>query len=137
MSERVQVMVAKPEHGPLIRDLIGANEWPGLESVDWTDLGGQWVMMLVDEAHAGCVQLLPGRPVGRIEHMGLAPWLSKRERAEVVSAAIAYGCGLLKLAGSQIVMTLVPHELEGYRRVLRRRGAVEVSDNRMMIKRLV
>ena len=136
MSKPV-ISVAGPEHGNAIRELICADHWHGLEAIDWSDLAGQWCIVTLDKTIGACVQLLPGRPLGRIEHMGLAGWLSKRERAQVVGMIITYGCALLKIAGCQAVLTSVPHDLKGYRRVLERRGAVEICDTRMMIKRLV
>jgi hypothetical protein len=137
MSTAATISIATPEHGPAIAELIGATTWKGIEHVDWTNLGGQWLVALHDDKVAGCIQVLPGLPIGRLEHMGLAKWLNRRQRATIVSMFMDHGQATLMLAGCQLCMGLVPDELSAYRAAWERRGAIAVSsDNWMLIKRL-
>ena len=132
MRSALRLAIAEPEHGPEIARLIGADH---LE-LDWSNLGGQWVVVMRGERIAACAQVLPGRPIGQIEHMGLAEDLTPRERAEAVSMVISQCSMLLTMAGCGVVMTTVPDDLPGYKRVLERRGAVAFRKGDVMMKRL-
>lgn len=132
MRSRLELRIAEPEHGPQIARLIGADHL----GLDWSNLGGQWIVVLKDDQVAGCAQALPGKPIGQIEHMGLADWLTARERAEAVSMVISQCSMLLTMAGCGVVMTTVPDNLPGYKRVLERRGAVAFRRGDVMMKRL-
>lgn len=134
---RPTLFIATRGQGYEIARLIKADQVPGLEALDWTDLGGQWLVAAYDGRLVGCLQLLAGKPFGRAEHLGLDESLGPAARARVVSMLLRKAFMLLRQAGCGAIIALVPDEFEGYQRALSRRGAVAVSQGTMLIKRLV
>lgn len=127
----------RPGDGVSISGLLGLASIAGLDALDWSDLGGQWVVVEGEHGIAGCVQLLPGKPIARAENMALDPGLSRVQRARVVSMLIDATFMLLRRAGCGAIMATVPEDLEGYQTVLERRGAVALHPGQLLIKRLV
>ncbi|MGE0373177.1 MAG: hypothetical protein AB7Q01_15015 [Gammaproteobacteria bacterium] len=109
----------------------------GLDRLDWSDLGGQWIVVDDGQQIAGCVQLLPGKPIGRAENLAVDPALSPRQRARVVSMLIRTSIMLLRRAGCGAIISAVPDDLDGYQTILERRGAVSLYPGQILIKRLV
>lgn len=124
------------QHGEAIRRLIHADEWQGLEDLDWTHLAGQWVIVVKEDEIVACVQVMPGKPIGRVEHLGMADSLTQRERAEIVHMLISHCSMVLQLAGCGAMMAMVQDDLVGFQRIMERRGGVTMELAKMMIKRL-
>lgn len=135
MTSAFQLAIAEPEHGEAICRLTGSDR-DDLANLDWTNLGGQWVVALREGRVIACVQVLPGKPIGQVEHLGLAEELTHRERCEVVSMLFSQCCMLLQLAGCGAVMTTAPESMPSWRKVLRRRGGRKLRTCELMIKRL-
>lgn len=136
MSAALTLAIAVAEHGPAVRRLIGVDRLEGLEHLDWTNLGGQWLVVLKGDAVVGCIQVLPGRPIGRVDFMVLDDSLSHRERAEATSMLIEQVTMLLRMAGVGAMISVVPDDPDGWPVVLERRGWAPVGDGMMMIRRL-
>lgn len=138
MASGLDIQIAQPEHGEAIRQLLQADRVQGLEGLDWTNLGGQWVVILKDGEVTGCIQVLPGKPIARAEFMVLGRSLTPRERAEATSMLIQYVTMLLRLAGAGAMISVIADdEAAGWPKVLQRRGWVAMADGTMMMKRLV
>lgn len=132
----MELQIAQPHHGAAIRRLVKADRLEGLEHLDWTNLGGQWLVVMKADAVVGCIQVLPGRPIGRVDFMVLDDSLSHRERAEATSMLIEQVTMLLRMAGVGAMISVVPDDPDGWPVVLERRGWVPIADGMMMIRRL-
>lgn len=137
MKAELTLQLAQPAHAPAIRKLIKVDQMEGLEHLDWSNLGGQWLVVLKgEEKVVGCIQVLPGRPIGRVDFMVLDDSLSHRERAEATSMLIEQVTMLLRMAGVGAMISVVPDDPDGWPVVLERRGWAPVGDGMMMIRRL-
>lgn len=130
------IQIAQPEHAAAIRRLIRVEEVDGLEDLDWTNLGGQWLVVLKGDAVVGCIQVLPGRPIARAEFMALDEALTHRERCEATSMLIQQVTMLLRMAGCGAMISVVADDVAGWPVVLERRGWTPMVDGTMMIRRL-
>lgn len=132
----LELKLAQPEHGEAIRRLVKADLLEGLEHLDWTNLGGQWLVVMKADAVVGCIQVLPGKPIGRVDFMVLDDSLTHREKSEATSMLIQQVTMLLRMAGVGAMISVVPDDPDGWPVVLERRGWVPVADGMMMIRRL-
>jgi len=137
MSSALGIAIAGAEHGSAIRKLIKVDQIEGLEHLDWSNLGGQWLVVLKgEEKVVGCIQVLPGKPIGRVDFMVLDDSLTQRERAEATSMLISQVSLLLRMAGVGAMISVVPDDPDGWPAVLERRGWAPVADGVMMMRRL-
>jgi len=127
----------RPMDGAAIRTLLEVDRVDGLDALDWSDLGGQWLVVDDGQQIVGCVQLLPGKPIARAENLAVDAALSRRQRARVVSMLIRATIMLLRRAGCGAIISTVPDDLDSYQAVLERRGAVSLYSGQTLIKRLV
>lgn len=132
----LELKLAQPEHGEAIRRLVKADLLEGLEHLDWTNLGGQWLVVMKADAVVGCIQVLPGKPIGRVDFMVLDDSLTQREKSEATSMLIQQVTMLLRMAGVGAMISVVPDDPDGWPVVLERRGWVPIADGMMMIRRL-
>lgn len=132
----LELKLAQPEHGEAIRRLVKADLLEGLEHLDWTNLGGQWLVVMKADAVVGCIQVLPGKPIGRVDFMVLDDSLTHREKSEATSMLIQQVTMLLRMAGVGAMISVVPDDPDGWPVVLERRGWVPIADGMMMIRRL-
>lgn len=134
--DRPELMLAdRHEHGPVVARLLKAHTG-GYDDLDWSDIGENWILAVLGSEVVGCVQVLPGYPVGRAEMLGLADSLTTIQRAAVVSALIEQACLTLQIAGCGVVQTSVAHELSGFTRSLERRGFHPVCDGQILARRM-
>jgi len=112
-------------------------ETQSLIDLDWSDIGHQWIVCVIGERVVGCLQVLPGKPMGRLEHMGLDDSLEGMQRARVTKLLLDTGYKLLHRSGSKAAMGFVPFDLKHYKRALKKRGGIVVSSGNFMLRRLV
>ena len=132
----MNVRLASDQDGPRIGELARASGF-GVEGIDWSRVHPFW---LVAERNGppviGAIQIILARPIGWLEMLSLAPNLKPREQALAVKALVERGMLSLKAFGAQLAMGSVPSDLEGYMRVLTKRGAVIASTGNVFAKRL-
>lgn len=132
----VPVRIAEPRDGQIIRRLVRADAWAGLEHLDWSTVGANWLVAELEMEVVGCIAVLPMLPIGHVEHMGVAERLSMFNRARVVKALLYSAWSTLRLAGCGASMGTVPTSLREYVHALENRGGVVVDRSEVMIKRL-
>ncbi len=132
---KIKIRLAQNEDGPRIGELARASGF-GVEGIDWSSVHPFWLVAERDGEMVGAVQIILAKPIGWIEMLVLDPNLTRREQVMAVKALIDRSLLSLKVFGAQLAMWSVPHELEGYKRVLERRGAVVTSTGNVMAKRL-
>ncbi len=131
----VTVRMAENSDGPTIGALVVAAGF-AVATLDWAVVHPWWLVAEIDGEIVGCIDILPSRPVGRLEMLATHPDLSNRKRAVVVKALVLQGTAVLEQAGCERAAGLVPEELPGYRRILEHRGARVIAEGALYAKRL-
>jgi len=115
----------------LMKD-AGFDIMPGL---DWTDVYPFWLVAKIDERIVGCIQIVPTKPYGYLEFLSAESGLDHQIRARVLKKLAEQALAYLQLYGTQVAAFMVPFELKGYKRILRRKGAVTVQSGNMLALR--
>ena len=122
----LSIRLAQPADASWLAGITGTGG-----SFDWTLPGttdGWWVAQVGSEPIA-CVQMLLGRPVGRIEGFQAVPAIPPRLKAEALSALVKGACTGLYLSGSQGVMCFVRFDNKGMKRFVKRRFGAKVLES--------
>ena len=117
-----------------VRDLVEGAGF-NITGVDWSNIHPYW-LVVVDEQIIGCMQVCPGRPVGRLELLAVDPELTHRQRAETVKTLLTTGIETLNKGGSKIAMSMVSFKQKSFKKLLKKRGAVVVSSGNMLAIRI-
>ena len=136
MANGTNIRLATNADGPEIGELVEAGGFR-VDGIDWSDIEPYWLVAENGAGIIGCLQVLPGKPIGRIEFLVVDEGLSHRERALVSKALGIQGYATLKMAGSQAASNLVNFKDKGFKRILKRRGARVMASGNMFLKRLV
>lgn len=131
----LRLRMAEPRDGETIGNLVRYAGW-GVDGVKWDDIGANWLVVELDDFICGCIEVLPGKPFGRLECLGVEPELSPQTRGRVVRLLIRQGLATLKLFGSQVASIVVPEKYDSYAKALQRRGCSVLSDGVVMVRRL-
>ena len=128
VRQRLHLRMATPADGEAIGRLVVNAGWT-LPGIEWADLGANWLVAEYDGALVGCLEVLFGKPLGRVELLGIDPGLSPRVKAMTVKALIGQGCAVLERFGSQVACGIVGNDLPEYQRVIQKRGGQIVLRN--------
>ncbi len=130
----MDIRLATNADGPPLGALAEASGW-GIE-LDWSKVAPFWLVAEDDGRVVAGIEVCPGLPVGRLEFLVSDPELDGIARARAVHGLLTQGMATLKAMGSQVLSTLVDHDLKAYRKILKKRGAVTVNHGAIMVKRL-
>ncbi len=122
----LSIRLAQPADAPWLAVISGTDG-----AFDWALPGtteGWWIAEAAGEPVA-CVQMLLGRPVGRVESFRAEPGLSPRLKAEALSALVKSACAGLYLTGSQGVMCFVRFDNKGMKRFVKRHFGAKVLES--------
>lgn len=125
---------ATNEEGPLIGELLKSNGFT--IEMDWSDISPSWLVAKEGEKIIGCVQVLPGKPIGRAEMLAVIPDLSSAKRANIAWRLIVATNAVFKLGGSQYATMMVLFENKQFKRLLKKRGAWTIGQGNIMIARI-
>lgn len=126
MTTPVSVRLAQPTDAPWLAELTGT-----VEAFNWTlpqTTDGWWVAE-ADGAPIACVQMLLGRPVGRIESFRAVEETPPRLKAEALKALTKAACTGLYMTGSQGVMCFVRFDNKGFKRFVKRHFGAKVLES--------
>ncbi len=115
----VTVRFADPtDAGALSR--LTANAFSEL-SFTWTgeDTKG-WLLAESEGYPLGTMQMLLGRPIGRLEMLSIDQQLRPKDRHSVITALANTGVSVLSSTGSQFIVANVEDSNKGFRRFLKR-----------------
>lgn len=127
--------LATDDDGPRIQALVEAAGF-AIANVEWTRLYPHWIVAQNGTGVKGCLQVCPGRPIGRLEMLAVDEEATPVERARVVYALLNQGCDTLAEYGSQLSMGSIPFRFKAYKKCLKKRGCVVVNQGNLMAKRL-
>ena len=119
--------------GPRIGEI--AQDLP-IDGLDWSDVAPYWLVAEIDGVVVGALQLCLAKPFGWLEMLFIDEALDDLPRGRVTKAIVERGLLALLAFGAQAALGTVPHALPGYKRVLKRRGAVTLGSGNLMVKRL-
>ena len=135
MNQDITIRLAQNSDGPRIGELVWESGYM-VEDVDWTDIYPYWLVADVDGRLAGGLQVLPGKPMGRLELLAVEDALPHRTNALVVKSLILAGMATLTKAGAQLASGFIPFEYKSYKRMLKKRGGKVVAQGNMIESRL-
>ena len=132
--DQVLVRMSSPSDGWVLRQFLLAELGGGLaDKIDWTDAAaaGGWLIAEAGGVPLGIVQLLPGKPIGRVECWRIVDGLTPREAHAVALALGRVALWSLKQLGSAVAVAVVDFRRKGLKRLLKRRfgGVVSASGN--------
>jgi hypothetical protein len=130
----IKARLAVNEEGPRVAELAATcgfrfSDW----EIDWSNIHPHWLVADHLGGLLGGWQVCYGRPVGRLEILGVEPTLEKPERAFVVELLLRTGSKILKDYGAQAASGLIPFELKSYKRWLKARGAVTLASGNLIM----
>ena len=131
----MNVRIATNDDGPRIGELVKTNGFD-LGEMDWSDVEPWWLVAENGEGVVAAIQVTPTKPVGRMEMLAVDRDLSDMDRGRAISGLLDQAQAVLMVRGTQFVVGMVPFELRGYKRVLKRRGGRVISSGNLFAKRL-
>jgi hypothetical protein len=133
----VDVKLAADEEGHRVAELAATCgfEFPDWE-INWSDVHPHWLVADHRGDLLGCLQLCYGRPVGRLEMLGVDSSLKSPTRALVVNMLLLTGCSILKEYGAQGVSGHISFKSKWFKRWLKKRGAFTIDSGNLVLFRL-
>jgi hypothetical protein len=134
----ITVRIATDQDGPDIARLakLSSFEFEGME-IDWSDIFPHWILAEHEGRAVGAVQVCPGRPVGRMDLLFLDPQLRNAQRGIATKFLTMAGQEVCRRAGAQIVMSVIAHDMPGFKKVAKKRGWRTINSGVLMVKRVV
>lgn len=129
------IRIASDQDAPDIRRLVTAAGFD-VQGLAWARVNPNWLVAENGVGIVGCLQVCPGLPIGRLEMLALDETLDPVSRARAGRMLAIQGCATLKACGAEAAMCMVPFELQSYKRILKKRGAVVVNRGNILVKRL-
>lgn len=129
------VRLADDSEGHRIHELVRETGF-SVEDVDFSEVYPYWLVVASETEILGCIQVCPGKPLGRLELMSADKRLSGRDRAKVVKLLVTSGNETLRQGGSKLVAGMVQFGDSAWKRLLKKRGAVVIGTGNMLASRL-
>ena len=87
-----------------------------------------WLLAEVEGCPLGTLQMLLGRPIGRLEMLSIDQRLRPKDRHSVITALSNTGITVLSSTGSQIIVANVEDGNKGFRRFLKRAHGFQATN---------
>ena len=136
MAHEVKIRIAENVDGKTIGELAWSCGFT-VEGISWEDIYPYWLVAEISGSIVGAIQVLLGRPIGRIENLCYDRSLRKRDQAAVVSGLVYQALAVLTLHGAQFASGFIPERFTEYLRVLESRGGESTGTGTLVLKRLV
>ncbi len=137
MSFPIEIRIAKNSEGGVVRELVRESGFApeSLAMLDWTDIEPYWIVAENGKI-CGCLQVTVSKPIGRLEYLATDDALNFQQKARVVKKLLETGCNMIGQAGVHMLSGTVPFKYKGYKRMLKRRGAVITNQGNVFLKRV-
>ena len=106
---------------------------PGLS---WGNIYPHWLVAKIGDDIVGCMEVLVGRPIGRLELLSIDQGLGAREYAAVLRSLIVQGMLTLRAYGADLASSMIRFEAKGWKKALKKRGGAVMATGNMMFARL-
>lgn len=127
------IRLAHVDEGLDIYGLLLSTGMGEIKGLSWDDIYPYWLVAEMEGRIVGCLQACPGKPIGRLEFLAVAPDLSHSEKA-IVARDLGYaGLETLKAMGCQASSSLVKDDNLSWQRIMERRGAIQFGHGSMYV----
>ena len=116
--------------------VVATHKHPFLAELDFSDCSPYWLIAGMYGVAVGCLEVLPGKPIGRLEYLSVSDDVDQRSRAIIVKSLCYAGMMTLKAMGAQAQSIVVGHEHKGFKKALKNRGHVVIGSGNLMLKDL-
>ena len=132
----INIEIADDGMAPEIERLSKANhfEFEGWE-IDWSQVYPSWLVASIDDVVVGCVQVLPGIPLGRLEFLSVDMNLDREIRREIARKMALAGMESLKAQGGQGAAATVPYDRTGFHDLVEELGGSDINEGWIMVMR--
>ena len=131
---KIDVRLAQNPEGQQIAQLVKDSGF-SIEGLSWDIVYPYWIVAEHEEIMVGAIQVCPSLPVGRLEMLSTANYMTHRVRAQTVKGLLLACLESLRQHGAQMVSGVIPFKMKAYKRMIRKRGgAVVASGNVIMWK---
>jgi len=135
----VIIRMAKNDDGDVIErlmELVVAFQWDNWK-IDWHDIEPNWLAAEINGEVVGVIQVVPAKPIGRIECLVINPTLPLLTRTRVMRSLTNYGISVVRMHGAQAVSSMIPRRYSDYLAQGLSEDWIELDDGAMLAKRLV
>ena len=105
--------------------------------VGWENIYPHWLVAKRGDEIVGCMEVLLGRPIGRLENLVVDKSLDNYARARVVRSLWFQGIAVLKQYGADLASYMIRFEDKSWKKILKKRGAVVMARGNIMVQRVV
>ena len=133
----IQIRLAKNSDGDAVAELMrkcGFFQWDNW-SIDWSDLEPNWIVAEHDGVILGCIQVIPAKPIGRMEVLTIDPDLGHKTRGAVVKKLTDHAVATNWMYGAQVVSSMIPYSLESYFKVALNREWISLDEGHIVMRR--
>jgi len=134
---KIDTRLARNDEGEIVKALVetAGFTFPDWD-IDWSEIHPHWLMAEYQGKPVGAIQICYGKPVGRLEMLGIDPSIPKPLRAAVVFHIITFGCLTLYEYGAQAVSGMIPFSMPGYKKFAKKHGAVVIDSGNIVLRRV-
>ena len=131
----INIRLARNDEASQIQALLRPDN-PLVDELDWSDIYPYWLVAEVDGKIVGCLQVCLGKPIGRLECLTLAPWLSSHRKGRVLQDLVFAGLATLRASGAGAASGMVSFENRVFKRWLKRHGWLVAYSGNLLVKSL-
>jgi hypothetical protein len=132
----MEVRLALNSEGSIIRRLAEAQTLPKefRDVFNWDDIFPYWLVAENGAGIVGCIQVCPGKPMGRLENLSLDVAMAPQQKARAAKMLIDGGAQTLRTMGSSVTSSMISFQNKSFKRMLKRHFDYKVttSGNVMM-----
>lgn len=104
--------------------------------IDWSRVHPHWLIAEYEGRPIGTINVCLGRPVTRLEIMGIDPEVSQRIRGCTALALTDAGSVIARQYGAEAISGLIPFDNPSYKRVALRRGWIVLDSGNLLLRRV-
>ena len=122
--------MAKNSDGATVQAIVGRT-WP-VAHLDFSEIEPYWLLAECDGEPVGVVQVLAGKPVGRVEFLCVRDDVHEVTRGRAMKALFNTTTTVLAKYGSSVASAMVAFESKSVKRWMKRRGAIVMFNGNVM-----
>jgi N-acetylglutamate synthase-like GNAT family acetyltransferase len=138
MGRNINVRMAKNDDGPAVERLMEMNgffQWDNW-AIDWSDLEPHWLVAELDGEVVGCIQVVPAKPIGRMEVLSVNPELGLISKGAVVKRLTDQAVATNMVYGAQAVSSLISFSMPTFLRCALNRDWITLDEGPIVMRRL-
>ena len=134
--DSIKIEIADDGVAPEVERLSKSNhfEFEGWD-IDWSQVYPSWLVAFIGGEMVGCVQVLPGIPLGRLEFLSVNMDLKREIRREIAKKLDLAGLATLKSQGSQGAAATIPFDRPGFRDLVESLGGTDINEGWIVVQR--